>query len=262
MSEVPPPTVRSVFGQNLSLLIEEHGSISSVASQLGIHRTQLNRYMKSESFPRPDVLDKICMYFGVDARIYVEPLAQLRNAQLPAGPQLLQNFLSVNPNQVHEDDFPSGFYKFSRRSFVEPTKFLVGLVYVKRDHGLTYIRGYEPNLYMKIMGQRTDAEVREWLALVQKSEFGLVFIGTSPTFATSMNYLAFEHSRNGKYWVGYAATQARENVYPKRITRMTYEYIGTDFRTVLQARRSTGLVEEDQLDSEHKRFLKTDREFK
>ncbi len=262
MSEVVPQAVRSVFGHNLRLLLEERGSISAVAAQLGIHRTQLNRYMNSESFPRPDVLDNICKHFDVDARIYVEPLAELRNAKMAACPRLLQNFLSVNPNLVHEEDFPSGFYKFSRRSFVDATKFLTGLTFVKRVQGLTYVRGYEPNVFMNAMGHRTDAEVREWLALVQKTEFGLIFIGASPTFATSMNYLTFEHSRNGKFWIGYAATQARENVVRARATRMVYEHIGTDFRTAMEARRSTGLIELDRLDKEHKRFLKTDQEFK
>ena len=34
---------------------------------MGIHRTQFNRYLSGESWPRPDVLKVIVEYLGVDA---------------------------------------------------------------------------------------------------------------------------------------------------------------------------------------------------
>ena len=35
---------------------------------------QFNRYMSGYSFPKPNVLEKICNYFQVDARIILEEL--------------------------------------------------------------------------------------------------------------------------------------------------------------------------------------------
>jgi transcriptional regulator with XRE-family HTH domain len=58
-----------MFGANLRELSRRYASISDLSRRLDINRTQFNRYLSGESFPRPDVLDKICEFFGVDARI-------------------------------------------------------------------------------------------------------------------------------------------------------------------------------------------------
>ena len=58
-----PIELRAVFGQNLRILCQKHSSISSICRDLGINRTQFNRYLSGESFPRPDVLHKICIFF-------------------------------------------------------------------------------------------------------------------------------------------------------------------------------------------------------
>ncbi|MEP2204195.1 MAG: helix-turn-helix transcriptional regulator, partial [Tateyamaria sp.] len=48
-----PSELRSMFGANLRQLAAEYTSISDLARQLGINRTQFNRYLSGESFPRP-----------------------------------------------------------------------------------------------------------------------------------------------------------------------------------------------------------------
>jgi len=69
-----PVQLRAVFGTNLRQLSASAPSIAELCRDLGINRTQFNRYLQGEAFPRPDVLDQICRYFGVDARILLEPL--------------------------------------------------------------------------------------------------------------------------------------------------------------------------------------------
>jgi transcriptional regulator with XRE-family HTH domain len=61
-----------MFGSNLRSLAKGYTSISELSRQLGINRTQFNRYLSSESFPRPDVLARICFFFEVDARVLLE----------------------------------------------------------------------------------------------------------------------------------------------------------------------------------------------
>ncbi|MEL7204029.1 MAG: helix-turn-helix transcriptional regulator, partial [Pseudomonadota bacterium] len=63
-----PAAVRQVFGDNLRLLTRRYKSVSGVCRELGVNRTQFNRYLAGESFPRPDVLQQICSFFDVDAR--------------------------------------------------------------------------------------------------------------------------------------------------------------------------------------------------
>ena len=64
-----PAELRSMLGANLRRLTRGAVSISALCRDLGINRTQFNRYLAGESFPRPDVLHRICSFFDVDARI-------------------------------------------------------------------------------------------------------------------------------------------------------------------------------------------------
>ena len=66
-----------MFGANLRQLARDSASISALCRDLQINRTQFNRYLAGESFPRPDVLHRICSFFGVDARILLEPVSDI-----------------------------------------------------------------------------------------------------------------------------------------------------------------------------------------
>ena len=64
------------FGANLRLLCGYRPTITRVAQDLGINRSQLNRYMAGGSFPRGPLLRRICDYFGVDAHEILLPEAE------------------------------------------------------------------------------------------------------------------------------------------------------------------------------------------
>ncbi|MFZ0097045.1 MAG: hypothetical protein WAK98_01060, partial [Gemmobacter sp.] len=49
-----PTEVRAVFGQNLRKLCDGGPPITVLCQQIGINRTQFNRYLSGEAFPRPD----------------------------------------------------------------------------------------------------------------------------------------------------------------------------------------------------------------
>ena len=51
-----PAELRNMLGDNLRQLSQQAASISALCRELGINRTQYNRYLAGESFPRPDVL--------------------------------------------------------------------------------------------------------------------------------------------------------------------------------------------------------------
>ena len=131
-----PAELRGIFGANLRQLALKFPSVAGLCRQLGINRTQFNRYLSGESFPRPDVLHRICVFFDVDARILLEPVADI----LPATTDLFSHpdiagFLGNGSVNVEEEEFPSGFFRFSRPSFVDDTLFVVGLVFVFRKDG-------------------------------------------------------------------------------------------------------------------------------
>ncbi len=138
-----PAELRSMFGANLRELAQAYPSISELSRQLGINRTQFNRYLSGESFPRPDVLARICDFFDVDARVLLEPVEQIGdNSDILNGP-VLKDFLGVAARGIPEETFPSGIYRFSRRSFLDQDQYVVGLVRVWRVEKATYVRGLE-----------------------------------------------------------------------------------------------------------------------
>lgn len=54
------------FPRNLRLVCSYRPSISVVASDLGIHRSQLNRYLAGGAIPRAPLMRRIADYFGVE----------------------------------------------------------------------------------------------------------------------------------------------------------------------------------------------------
>ena len=59
---------RSIFARNLAALTDGK-NISLLAEQIGINRTQFNKYRSGESTPSPEVLKRIYEHFGYDARL-------------------------------------------------------------------------------------------------------------------------------------------------------------------------------------------------
>lgn len=138
-----PSQLRSIFGTNLEILSRDYPSISELARKLDINRTQLNRYLSGESFPRPDVLARICAFFDVDARILLEPLSEVAKNDDPLTGPVLGPYLGRGSVNLPDHVFPTGFYRFSRRSFVDPSRFVVGIVRVFREGRNTYMKGFE-----------------------------------------------------------------------------------------------------------------------
>ncbi len=247
-----------MLGANLRQLARNAASISALCRELGINRTQFNRYLAGESFPRPDVLHRICAYFDVDARILLEPVEQISE---PA-PGLLrhpavEHFLGNSASPVPETDFPSGFYRFTRRSFLNTNQFLKGLVFVFRQDDHTFLRGFEAREAMIQQGLPVDPATREFRGAVLRQEDGVAALVSRKGAATaSFNYLARIPTFENNFWVGYVARTVREGVAGSRVERQVYEYLGNDRRKVLPAARDSGFCAQEDLIPFHNKELK------
>ena len=159
--------IRAVFSQNLKELMGASPNVSALCRELSLNRIQFNRYLAGESFPRLDILQKICLHFGLDARILLQPLSKLKND--PSNAQAfygLHEFLNMRPGNVPGHLFPSGFYVFSRHSFLYPDTFIQGIVHLYRTDGMTYITGREPMSEMRIQSLPIDRYAREFRDMV------------------------------------------------------------------------------------------------
>lgn len=258
---VSPSELRTVFGRNLRILACSFPSVTALCRALGINRTQFNRYLSGESFPRPEILDRICRFFDMDARILLTPVEELQRD--PVGMlshPFIADWLGPQATDVPEKLFPSGFYRFSRRGFMDDRRFLQGLVVVKRVDGHTFLRGLEPREAMKQQGLRARHRQRDFRGVVLRQEDGVsILISREGGKTGTYNFLAPVSSYENNFWEGYVTRTLRQQPLGLRLTRMVYEYLGRDIGTVLAAARRMGYCERDELMAHHLRLLQVDR---
>ena len=258
-----PAELRSMFGSNLRTMAREYPSVSELARRLGINRTQFNRYLAGESFPRPDVLARICAFFGVDARVLLEPVETLDTGRsLLEGPELAA-FLGGGTTPS-ETQFPTGFYRFLRRSFVAPDRFAIGLVRTWRNEaGNCFLRGFEAREAMRQQGLDMTAERREFRGTVLALDNGIgMLIARRQAMTASFNFLHPVVSFDNNFWSGYVARTVPESPQNERVTRMVYEHLGTSLPRALDAARGSGLVEAAAIPSFVMRLLQGQSAFR
>lgn len=251
-----PAELRAMFGANLRILAKDYASISELARKLGINRTQFNRYLAGDSFPRPDVLARICDFFDIDARVLLDPVESFGHEQsVLSGPEL-GTFLGGGLD-VPMRDFPTGFYRFSRKSFLDNSRYAQGLVWVWRNKtGHCFIRGYEAREAMQQQGLESIPPLREFRGLVMRQENAITMnISRHGAMTSSFNILHPVASFENNFWVGYVARTVPESISSHRVVRMVYEYLGTGAQVALPAARKAGLVLPQDVPSFHLHML-------
>lgn len=144
------------FAENLKLACSFSASISSVCRELGINRTQFNRYLRATARPSANILNRLCDHFGVEgsefhlpptqfSRIialkrkttkprpaYADTIDNLRSASLPA----IKSYL--------------GYYYVYYFSMSSPGKILRGVAHIFANNTDVFYRRIErfpdPNL--------------------------------------------------------------------------------------------------------------------
>ncbi len=262
VSTKSPAELRSMFGENLRQLSTPYGSVSDLSRQLGINRTQFNRYLAGESFPRPDVLARICKFFNVDARVLLEPVSTIGTATDPFSSPFLRGYVTGGAADVPERLFPSGFYRFSRRSFTKRDVFILSVVFIRRDGPYTIARGYESIPAMRYQDFPTTAVAREYRGIVMQQENGIVImVSRKNAMTSSFNYLNQVASFDNNFWSGYVTRTVPETEKGLRATRLVYEYLGTRAADALPAARESRFHTTEELPPFHRRLLQPDKPF-
>ena len=57
--------INRIFAENLKGLVKKHGSVSKLCRDMGINRTQFNRYLSGDSLPHQKTIEKLSQYFCV-----------------------------------------------------------------------------------------------------------------------------------------------------------------------------------------------------
>lgn len=180
--------VLGVFGANLRLLTDNRGTVAEVARVLDISRVQFYRFLRSEAYPHPLQLHRICEYFRVDARILLEPLSELQIAQILSGHDARQADLSpmqeaidkICPDQDFtggQDRVPDGLYVAWRTSMAQKGKVVRRLEMISSlPNGMRILRGYDG---ANVWGTPVPKRSREYRALFLNQQFGFATIAFS-----------------------------------------------------------------------------------
>ncbi len=263
-NEVDPAQLRSVFGANLRKLASRYPSVAGLCRKLGINRTQFNRYLAGESFPRPDVLHRICLFFDVDARILLEPVETISksNSALFTHP-MVQGYLGKTIESISQHELPDGFYRFSRPSFVEENRYVVGLFFILRSDGRTFMRGYELPDAMTDQGLSASPYNREFRGIILKQEHGLAILAARHGATTcSYSFLARVPSFHNNYWEGYATRTVTESLSGQRVVRFVVEHVHGGWRAARHMARDVGFCNADQLPGYHARLMRAGEPFR
>lgn len=179
-SDRSPDALRRVFGRNLRELSRRCVSISQLCRDLGINRTQFNRYLNGEAFPRPDILSKICTYFEVDARILLEPLEALsRPPELPSWASIGAVLKATAVRPVDRDILPDGLYLHYRRSYFVGDALSSSMVKINRDAGGNVrVRGFISRGVADGLGVGTSARMRRLHGVIFAQNVGFAYITT------------------------------------------------------------------------------------
>lgn len=230
--------IRSVFKNNLEKLMSREASVSAFCREVGINRTQFNRYLSGESSPRPEILARICDHFEVDARILLEPLPtdHLASRKLALG-ALTNDLIRNEFSGVSDEMLPDGLYRYWRMSMSQRGKVFCGLSIVSRKQGVKMWR--ERPLILSL--NKTPVTQHTVNGLLFEAEAGFCGFFVSEA-STLLNFSYFQKMGLGRANTFYGLEMLGRPEYKdlERLTRCLLERIAPENGPVMAAARAKG----------------------
>lgn len=229
-----PAELRRMFGANLRHLAQQYPSVSELCRQLGINRTQFNRYLGGESFPRPDVLDRICRFFEVDARILLRPLDEIETPPPHPASPTLTDFLGSGPSTLTESLFPAGFYYASETGLDETSPSRHRVLHARRLPQCTLVRSFEPPAEP---GEAARAREVQGIAACAGQQLLILMSGRASQ--NSKIYLMHPVTEaNSSSWRGVAICLSKTTAKETTMRRLLLHHLGSEPTSALAAARA------------------------
>ncbi len=232
-----PAELRAMFGANLRQLAQQYPTVSGLCRQLGINRTQFNRYLGGESFPRPDVLDRICRFFDTDARILLKPLDDIVSSPQPQAVSGLTDFFWSDLDTSSSQTFLPGFYAVEESKPAQTTTARLGLIHAQQLPQCTLVRAYAARAAMPSAAP-PDREMRGIAASVG-DQFCILM--SCRNGLNSRLYLIVQGEESGTdHWQGRMIGLSDPLPKDRDATLVTFRHLGQDAQAVFETARKTG----------------------
>ncbi|WP_424833381.1 helix-turn-helix domain-containing protein [Ruegeria sp.] len=227
-----PAELRIMFGENLKQLAEAYPSISELCRQLGINRTQFNRYLSGESFPRPDILDRICRFFHVDARILLEPLDEIGRSEMHPAGNILDRFIASQA----EPALVPGFYHATESIPDDPSVTSHRLLLIRKIGHCTLLRAFEPRRLLP----HSPARDREIQGIVSSSG-NRIFALMSRRGARDSRMMVLSPQARGSELRGHVLSLTGNKSATSTPNSVTLRHLGNEASAALNLARSAPL---------------------
>jgi transcriptional regulator with XRE-family HTH domain len=243
-SSPSPSALRQVLGDNLRLLCRDVPSVSKLCAEIGVNRTQFNRYLSGEAFPRPDVLYRICAKFGVDANILLEPLhPRVRDAMELATEALYQDVMSLNRRPFDHYLLPDAMYRFWRMSFQRPGAVYSSMARVYTDaSGTKHWKATDVFPAAVRPGTPRYSRTNQFRGVMFQHFDGVSLI-CSTSIESTFNLTFFEYGLAGqtRYYTGLSFLTRRRTMDSNRLSVTVMERLADDPALWRQVARQSGL---------------------
>ena len=248
-------SISLVFRNNLRILSGLRGNVSAVARDIDINRVQYNRFLNGESFPKPAVLKSLCEYFGVDARIYVEPLSKEQIAKamshVSGGPltqtaeeiPLDMNIGGLDCN-VPQSQLPDGLHLIWRLAFSNNTDAVVLMLQVKTVGNVRTCKGYEVAPTFQSNTAIYGRNGREFSGIVTRASdgFSLMYSKRSPSFFLGTCFFEGTQNHGDDLFYGFATLHRGEKPGMRRVSRAVFQLLPPTMAGVLPYARKKGVL--------------------
>ncbi|MDA5094973.1 helix-turn-helix transcriptional regulator [Aliiroseovarius sp. KMU-50] len=196
-AQISPREIYEVFSLNLTKLVESSSSsVTRICQEIGVNRTQFNRYLSGQANPRPDVLHKICRHFKVDARILLEPLKgpmgnEDQSSERWMSDSPFRNFIFGRQDRLNLSvPIPLGIHRYWQRSSLHSDWVNSYTIRIFDMGGATVFRAVPDRRNDKVLGQYTSKKKGEIRGFFMSQVDGVVMVGfKNDSQRISMSYL-------------------------------------------------------------------------
>lgn len=242
-----PSELRMILGKNLQKLCENSVSISEVCRQIGVNRTQFNRYLNGVAFPRPDVLFRICRHFNVDANIMLQPLEDILSSKSDSSPASDQvydasDILSGGSERPFDHYLlPDGVYTYWRKSFRQPQRAYQGLALIKSEGQGKIWKGYDIHDLPIRSGSPRFARSSCYVGRLVQQFDGFALLSRTH-YSDLMNITYFEYGMDHMpdYYSGISFVTRRRLPESNRITAVVMQRLPNTCAARISAARKCG----------------------
>ncbi len=247
-------SVHLIFGRNLRELCKRTGTIAEVADHLGVNRVQMNRILNGESFPKPGLMKRICDHFSVNARILLEPLADLeaehQNQNAGKAISMAEPFsyaffgrdYSVNEYNKNHEIGPDGLHLMIRPSFLWRDGYWIGMVRFFNKDGAQLMRGFDPIARGMKRSDLTPMRVREYRGLMLNSSESISFLYATriPNTVIGIDHFGTRTWPTHGFLSGRCLVMSSANPIGKTVVPSILQPLEQDTKTILDAARLCG----------------------